>query len=274
MQNKDIYVKIYIFRRLIVISNAMTVQIRAILVDDEQRHHDILGKMLVTFCPNVSLIGHAFSINEAVSLIKVEKPELVFLDIEMPDGNGFTLFDYFEEPPFEVIFTTAHDLYAINAIKYAALDYLLKPINIQELKQSVERAGKILAKQAPSREGEYQVLKDNMRIQDRKFTKIALRSSEGIDFVEANQLLHVEANHVYSNFYLVNGKKIMVSKPLGDFEPLLESCNFFRVHKSHMVNLDHIKKYVKGKGGYLILTDGSHVDVSIRKKEELLKRLM
>lgn len=252
----------------------MDSRISAILVDDEQRHHDILEKMLVTFCPNVSLTGHAFSITEAISLIEKERPDLVFLDIEMPDGNGFSLFEHFEEPPFEVIFTTAHDLYAINAIKYAALDYLLKPINIQELKQAVARAVKILAKQAPSRGGEYQVLRENMQIQDRKFTKIALRSSEGIDFVEANQLLRVEANHVYSNFYLDNGKKIMVSKPLGDFEPLLESCNFFRVHKSHMVNLDHIKKYVKGKGGYLILKDGSHVDVSVRKKEELLKRLM
>lgn len=252
----------------------MAFPIRSILVDDEQRHHDILGKMLETFCPDVDLTGHAFSINEAVSLIEKEKPDLVFLDIEMPEGNGFTLFDHFEDPPFEVIFTTAHDLYAINAIKYAALDYLLKPINIQELKQAVTRANRILTKQDPSRRGKYQVLRENIKLQDKKHTKIALRSSEGIDFIEASQLLRVEANHVYSNFYLDNGKMIMVSKPLGDFEPLLESCNFFRVHKSHMVNLDHIKKYVKGKGGYLILKDGSHVDVSVRKKEELLKRLM
>lgn len=252
----------------------MSSQIRSILVDDEQRHHDILGKMLTTFCPSVDLLGDAYSVKEAVSLINEVKPHLVFLDIEMPEGNGFTLFDHFEDPPFEVIFTTAHDLYAINAIKYAALDYLLKPINIQELKQAVARAQKILTKQAPSRGEEYQVLKENMQLQDKRFTKIALRSSEGIDFVEANRLLRVEANHVYSNFHLDNGKVIMVSKPLGDFEALLESCNFFRVHKSHMVNLSHVDKYIKGKGGYLILKDGSHVDVSVRKKEALLKRLM
>ncbi len=252
----------------------MTRQIRSIIVDDEQRHHDILGKMLETFCPNIELVGDAFSVDEAVALIQSEQPELVFLDIEMPEGNGFTLFDHFEEPAFEVIFTTAHDLYAINAIKYAALDYLLKPINIQELKNAVARAEKILAKQVPSREEEYQVLRENTKLQDRNYTKIALRSSEGIDFVEANRLLRVEANHVYSNFYLDNGKMIMVSKPLGDFEPLLESFNFFRVHKSHMVNLNHVEKYVKGKGGYLILKDGSHVDVSVRKKEALLKKLV
>ncbi|WP_285656124.1 LytTR family DNA-binding domain-containing protein [Allomuricauda sp. NBRC 101325] len=252
----------------------MTFQIRSILVDDEQRHHDILGKMLTTFCPEIELVGHAYSVGEAVSLIKTERPDLVFLDIEMPDGNGFNVFDHFEDPPFEVIFTTAHDLYAINAIKYAALDYLLKPINIQELKQAVARAGKILTKQAPSREEGYQVLKENINLEDKSQTKIALRSSEGIDFIEANRLIRVEANHVYSNFYLDNGRMIMVSKPLGEFEPLLESFNFFRVHKSHMVNLGHVEKYVKGKGGYLILKDGSHVDVSVRKKEALLKRLM
>ena len=130
----------------------MTFQIRSIIVDDEQRHHDVLGKMLETFCPNIELVGDAFSVEEAIALIESERPELVFLDIEMPEGNGFTLFDHFEEPAFEVIFTTAHDLYAINAIKYAALDYLLKPINIQELKNAVARAGKILTKQAPYRE--------------------------------------------------------------------------------------------------------------------------
>lgn len=249
-------------------------KIRSIVVDDQQRHHDILEKMLSTFCPNLRIEGHAYSVSEAIPLIESKSPDLVFLDIEMPDGNGFTLFEHFEEPPFEVIFTTAHDLYAINAIKYAALDYLLKPINIQELKQAVTRAEKILSRQAPSRKAEYQVLHENVMTKDPGRTKIALRSSEGIDFVPANRVLRVEAHQVYSNFYLENGKSIMVSKPLGEFESLLESCNFFRVHKSHMVNLEHVEKYIKGKGGYVILKDGSHVDVSVRKKDALLQRLV
>nr|WP_262897098.1 LytTR family DNA-binding domain-containing protein [Muricauda sp. CAU 1633] len=250
------------------------VEIRAVIVDDEERHHNILGKMLKNFCPGIRVVGNVFSISEAIPLVEGEKPDLVFLDIEMPGGNGFTIFDHFEEPPFQVIFTTAFDLYAINAIKYAALDYLLKPINIGELKNAVARAEKILEKQSKVNLEKIQVLKSNIQLEDRSLTKIALRSSEGIDFVEAQDVIRVEANQVYSNFYLQNGKKILVSKPLGEFESMLESCNFFRVHKSHMINLDHIVKYVKGKGGYVIMKDGSNVDVSVRKKDKFLKRFV
>ena len=248
--------------------------ITAIIVDDELRHHETLSKMLKTFCPEIELCGNANSVKEAVDLIHQNNPQLVFLDIEMPGGNGFTLFDNFDEPPFEVIFTTAHDLYAINAIKYAALDYLMKPINIRELQEAVSRALKIINKKDASSNKKIDVLKSNLQLEDKRFTKIALPSSDGIDFIEANTILHAEAERSYSNFYLDNGKKIMVSKPLKDYEALLEQCNFFRVHKSHMVNLNHIEKYIKGKGGYVILKDGSHVDVSVRKKEDLLNKLM
>lgn len=249
-------------------------KIRAIIVDDEERHHSILSKMLNNFCPNVNIVGAAYSVNEVINQIEEHQPNLLFLDIEMPGGNGFTIFDHFEEPPFQVIFTTAFDLYAINAIKYAALDYLLKPINIQELKNAVERAEKVLQKQSTENLEKIQALKSNIQLHDKGLTKIALRSSQGIDFVEADEVIRVEANQVYSNFYLNSGKKILVSKPLGEFESMLESCNFFRVHKSHIINLKHIAKYVKGKGGYVIMKDGSNVDVSVRKKDKFLKRLM
>lgn len=248
--------------------------IKAIIVDDESRHHETLGKMLKTFCPEIELCGNANSVKDAIDLIHARNPQLVFLDIEMPGGNGFTLFDSFEEPPFEVIFTTAHDLYAINAIKYAALDYLMKPINIRELQEAVERAIKIISKKDATSTKKIDVLKSNLQLEDKRFTKIALPSSEGIDFVEANGIIRAEAERSYSNFYLDNGKKIMVSRPLKDYEALLEQCNFFRVHKSHMINLNHIEKYIKGKGGYVIMKDGSHVDVSVRKKDDLLNRLM
>ena len=117
-------------------------------------------------------------------------------------------------------------------------------------------------------------LKSNLQLEDRRFTKIALPASDGIDFIEANAIIHVEADRSYSNFYLDGGKRIMVSKPLKEYEALLEACNFFRIHKSHMVNLNHLDKYIKGKGGYVIMKDGSHVDVSVRKKDALLRKLM
>ena len=249
--------------------------IAAIIVDDEERHHDTLSKMLRTFCPEIELTGNAYSVKEATDLIYSKKPLLVFLDIEMPGGNGFTLFDSFDDPPFEVIFTTAHDLYAINAIKYAALDYLMKPINIRELQSAIERAKKvILKKDNASSNQKIDVLKSNLKLEDKRFTKIALPSTNGIDFIAADNIIRAEAERSYSNFYLKGGKKILVSKPLKDYESLLEECNFFRIHKSHMINLNHIEKYIKGKGGYVIMNDGSHVDVSVRKKDDLLNRLM
>ena len=250
-------------------------KICALIVDDEKRHHETLGKMLSNFCPEIEVIGNASNVQEAIDLIQKKQPDLLFLDIEMPGGNGFTLFDNFEEPPFEVIFTTAHDLYAINAIKYAALDYLMKPVNIKELQEAVARAAKVLSKKDNSVGREkINVLKSNLKLEDKRFTKIALPSSDGIDFIEAESIIRAEAERSYSNFYLENGKKILVSKPLKEYEALLEQCNFFRVHKSHMINLAHLEKYVKGKGGYVIMKDGSHVDVSVRKKDDLLSRLM
>nr|WP_288934725.1 LytTR family DNA-binding domain-containing protein [uncultured Allomuricauda sp.] len=250
-------------------------KIGAIIVDDEERHHETLRKMLNNFCPEIEIFGDAHNVEEAVNLINEKNPQLIFLDIEMPGGNGFTLFDHFDEPPFEVIFTTAHDLYAINAIKYAALDYLMKPVNIRELQEAVARATKIISKsESTSSNQKIDVLKSNLKLEDNRLTKIALPSSDGIDFIEAEAIIRAEAERSYSNFYLENGKKILVSKPLKEYEALLEQCNFFRVHKSHMINLTHIEKYIKGKGGYVIMKDGSHVDVSVRKKDDLLNRLM
>ncbi len=245
-----------------------------IIVDDEIQSRETLERMLINFCPDVQILGKAPSVAEAVPLIDDQQPDLVFLDIEMPGGNGFTLLEHYEEFPFEVIFTTAHDLYAINAIKFAALDYLLKPVNIKELQEAVKRAEKkIGGKEKEDRQQKMEALKANLTQSDKKFNKIALPTSEGIDFIEVEDIIRVEAERSYSNFHLKGRKKIMVSKPLSEYESLLEECNFFRTHKSHMINLDHLKKYVKGKGGYVIMEDDSHVDVSVRRKESLLQRI-
>lgn len=246
----------------------------ALIVDDEQQSRETLERMLVNFCPEVSILGKASSVAEAVPLIDTQKPDVVFLDIEMPGGNGFTLLENYEEFPFEVIFTTAHDLYAINAIKFSALDYLLKPVNIRELQEAVKRAEKKLGKKEEAdRRQKMETLKTNLAQGDASFTKIALPTSEGIDFIEIKDIIRVEAGRSYSNFHLKGRKKLIVSRPLSEYEEFLEAYNFFRTHKSHMINLSHLVKYVKGKGGYVIMDDDSHVDVSVRRKEALLQRI-
>ncbi len=246
--------------------------LKAIIVDDEEKNREGLARMIDQFCHDVAVVGKAESASAAKKAIQEHQPDLVFLDIEMPGGNGFSLLEEMPNPNFQVIFTTAHADYAIKAIKFAALDYLLKPININELKTAVEKAiinmnaaqdGSLLKKKI-------EVLKDNRKNEGFDFEKIALPTSDGIDFYEIREILRCEADRAYCKFHMLNGQKVVVSKPLKEFEDLLEECNFFRVHKSNMINLNQIKKYVKGKGGYLILSDDSHVDVSVRRKEALM----
>ena len=247
--------------------------VTALIVDDENKNRESLAKLIDQFCYGVEVIGNAENVKTAEEFINKNQPQIVFLDIEMPGGNGFTLLEKYDNPEFQLIFTTAHADYAIKAIKFAALDYLLKPININELKVAVEKAINNINSQSESLDKRFHVLKDNQKNEGFDFKKIALPSLDGIEFYDLTEILRCEADRAYCNFYLTNGNKITVSKSLREFEDMLSECNFFRIHKSNMVNLSHIKKYIKGKGGYVVLSDGSHVDVSVRKKEMLMEVL-
>ncbi len=248
--------------------------VTALIVDDEYKNRESLAKLIDQFCYGVEVIGQSENVKSAKEFIDNNKPQIVFLDIEMPGGNGFTLLEKFKNPEFQLIFTTAHADYAIKAIKFAALDYLLKPINVNELKIAVEKAiQNISSDKNDSLNKKIDVLKVNQQNEGFNFKKIALPSLDGIEFYEIEEILRCEADRAYCKFYLINGKRITVSKSLREFEDLLNECNFFRVHKSNMINLSHIKKYVKGKGGYVVLSDDSHVDVSVRKKEMLMEVL-
>ncbi|MFI5204707.1 MAG: LytR/AlgR family response regulator transcription factor [Flavobacteriales bacterium] len=248
--------------------------ITAVIVDDEEKNREGLAKMLDQFCPDVRVVGKAENISSAKEIIQQEKPQVVFLDIEMPGGDGFSLIEEFEKPDFQVIFTTAHAAYAIKAIKFAALDFLLKPININELKVAIEKAiANYTNKTDTGLKQKINVLRENRTNDKFDFQKIALPTIDGIEYYAINMILRCEADRAYCKFYLSTGKQILVSKPLSEFEDLLTECNFFRIHKSNMVNLNHIKKYVRGSGGYVVLSDDSHVDVSVRRKEELMSIL-
>jgi len=227
--------------------------VTALIVDDEHKNRETLAKLIDQFCYGIKVIGQAENVQQAKDFIDANKPQIVFLDIEMPGGNGFTLLEKFDVPNFQLIFTTAHADYAIKAIKFAALDYLLKPINVNELKIAVEKAIESIQNSSnESSDQRFNVLKDNQKNEGFDFKKIALPSLEGIEFYEINEILRCEADRAYCNFFLTNGQKITVSK---------------------LVNLGHIKKYIKGKGGYVVLSDDSHVDVSVRKKELLMEVL-
>ena len=247
--------------------------VTALIVDDENKNRDSLAKLIDQFCYGVQVIGHAENVKSAEEFIINNQPQIVFLDIEMPGGNGFTLLEKYDNPNFQLIFTTAHADYAIKAIKFAALDYLLKPINVNELKVAVEKAIQNINSSSSTEDKRFDVLKNNQKNEGFDFKKIALPSLDGIEFYDISEILRCEADRAYCKFYLTNGSKITVSKALREFEDLLNECNFFRVHKSNMVNLNHIKKYVKGKGGYVVLSDESHVNVSVRKKEMLMEVL-
>lgn len=254
----------------------MKSEVTCIIVDDELQNQEVLAKMLDQFCPTVSLLGLAENVKDAVKLIKSKKPDVVFLDIEMPEGSGFNLFNYTDLPDFYTVFTTAHAEYAIKAIKFAAFDYLLKPINLTELKNAIERVAEKLRtgkSENLNNTNRAEVLRANNKNKKFEFNKIALSTAEGIEFFHVNEILRCEADRAYCNFYLTEKRKAIISKSLKEYEDVLTAANFFRVHKSFMVNLAHVKRYLHGKGGFVQLSDDSLIPVAVRKKEEFLRML-
>lgn len=231
--------------------------ITAIIVDDEIPAQESLTKLLQRFCKNVEIVGVASNVNEAVELCLEKRPELLFLDIQMPTGSGF---DILEKTTFiekQVIFTTAYSNHAIEAIKANAIDYLLKPIEIQELVKAVEKAIK-------------NNQKNNQPTEERSLDKIAIPTLDGTYFYNKSEIIRAEADSNYTELHLVNGKKIVSSKTLKEIEISLVKSSFIRVHKSHLININFIKKYIKGDGGMLILNDDSMIPVSRSNKDELL----
>ncbi len=244
--------------------------ITAIIIDDEAKGRLALREKLLTYCPQINIVAEAANGQDALVLIEKYKPHLIFLDIEMPKMNGFEMLNALPEKNFHVIFTTAYDHYAIKAIKYAAFDYLLKPIDIEELKTAVE---KIDTKQNNQTKKQVELLQQNMQHPKRQLNKLAIPTLEGLLFVDINDIIHLEANSNYTYIYLVNKTKITASKTLKEFEELLPDDIFFRTHHSHLINLNYIKRYIKGDGGQIELQNGTYVDVSRRKKEEFLKAI-
>lgn len=246
--------------------------IRTILVDDEQHCRETLSNMLEKhFSDKVDLLAQCSSVEEGVAAIKRLKPQLIFLDVEIGNSTGFNLLQQLDDFNFEVIFTTAHNHYAMQAIKFSALDFLLKPFGVDDMREALGRLQQKI--NSTDANEQFKILFENLKKMNNPSKKLALPTLNGINFVPIQEIIRCESDVNYTTFYLTNKNKIVVAKTLKEFEEMLDGYNFFRVHNSHLINLSHIKNYVKGEGGIVTMVDDSSVDVSRRRKEEFLKRL-
>jgi len=249
----------------------MDLKIRPIIIDDEPNSRDTIKEMLTRYC-QLAVVGEAEGVESGLELIKAQEPNLIFLDIKMNDGTGFDLLKKIENRNFHVIFTTAYDQFAIKAIKYSALDYLMKPIDIGELKEAVNKAKVAMKINNGQNDPKLEVLLQNT-FNPEKLQKIVLSTAEGMHIIEIKNIIRCEADDYYTHVFIEGRKKIMISKTLKEVENTLSGNTFVRNHKSHLVNVDYIKTYVKSDGGYLIMKNGEKIPVSRRKKETMAKAL-
>ncbi|RRB00906.1 LytR/AlgR family response regulator transcription factor [Larkinella rosea] len=257
----------------------MSQQLRAVIIDDETNAREALTNLLKLICPEVEICGEAKNADLGIELIKKERPNLIFLDIQMPGKSGFEMLSSFEKVDFGVIFTTAYQEYAIRAFRFSAIDYLLKPIDPEELQTAVERFKSKVGSVNPQ---QLQILQEqiettpSLRLVQRKKNdnqRIALPTAEGIHFVQMTEIIQCESLGSYTKFHLVKGPAIVVSRLLKEYEEILDNYYFFRVHQSNIINLEHIKRYVKGDGGQVWMSDNTEIEVSRRRKDEFLSLL-
>lgn len=245
--------------------------IRALIIDDEPKSIKVLSTMLREYCPGVTQVGEARRADEAVMLVRQLRPNLVFLDIEMPSGNGFEILDRLRPVQFELVFVTAFNEYTLKAFRYNALDYLLKPLNIEELQTAVDKAAENI--RLKSFNTQLDKFLENLKQVGPAVQKIALPEKNGIILVPVTDIIRCEASRGYTTFILKNRQRVLSSKNIKEYEDLLPEHTFFRLHHSHLVNLNYIRMYHRGRGGQVEMEDGTLVEVAVRRKDELLARL-
>jgi len=246
--------------------------IKAIVVDDEQRARESITGIFARIFPEVELLGEAGGVEEAFRLIEQVKPNVVFLDIKMGDGTGFDLLQRYQKIPFKVVFITAFDEYAIEAFRFSAVDYLLKPVNTDDLRETLTRLNDSLGLQEDLNV-KIQAFLTNMGTMNLSQKKIVLKTSDSIHLVNLVNIIRCEADCNYTWVYIDNQPKVLISKPLKHFEEMLDEFGFFRVHQSHLVNLNYISRIDKVDGGTLILNDNTSIPVAVRKREQLFQML-
>jgi two-component system LytT family response regulator len=246
--------------------------IRSVIIDDEPHAAQVLQILLEKHCPEITVEAIFHAAKEAEKMVPAINPQLVFLDIEMPHMNGFELLEKLAPANFQVIFTTSYDQYAIKAIRFSALDYLLKPVDPQELKAAVKKSAGLLS--AGMLPGQLDILREKIRQPAALVNRIALPTMEGLEMVPVDSILYCTANSNYTSLVLKDRQKLLVSRTLKEIEEMLEDYPFLRIHHSCLVNLHEIKKYIRGEGGTLLMSDGVEVAVSRSRKDILLKKLL
>lgn len=247
------------------------IPLRAILVDDEPRGLNTMEKLLQLNCPDVTTIATCSNADVAIEKIKQLKPDLIFLDVSMPVKTGFDMLKEISNIQFEVIFVTAHNQFMVEAFHFSAIDYLLKPVDDELLIDAVKRAGKRITEKAGSKHIE--TLLHNVTKPSLQSMKLCIPSLKGFQVVEIDDILYAEAAGNYTNFYFRNQHMICTSKPIHEYEELLEDSGLVRIHKSFLINLLHVKEYHKGEGGLVILSNGTKIEIARRKKDQFLFKM-
>lgn len=242
---------------------------KVIIIDDQEFCTEALKDMLSGHQPEVSVAAVCHSGKDGLKAIKKHNPDLVILDVEMPEMNGFEMLREIKNPDFEIIFTTSFDKYSIQAIRFSALDFLLKPVLQHELKAAIE---KLERKQHKNINSQLKALFNNLKETKRSVNQVALPAMEGLIFVNVPDIIHCESDSNYTTLFLKSGEKMLVTKTLKDIEGLLEGNNFFRVHHSHLINMSQIKKYVRGNAGYVVMSNGTDISVARNRKEDFLNQ--
>lgn len=242
---------------------------KAVIIDDENRTRELIAKMVDSFGLGITTYPVGENVETGIRAIEEIKPQLVFMDIQMPDGTGFDVLKQIQYKDFELVFITAHEEFAIQAIKFSALDYILKPVDAEELRMAVERAIENIGHK--KEESQLEALQNNMQPSHKR--KLVLKTHESVHVVDLDTIIRCEADRNYTSFFLKDGKKILVSKTLKDYETLLSGHNFFRVQQSHLINMNYVDRFDKKNGGSVVMKDGSEVPLSSAKRDLFFKIL-
>jgi two-component system LytT family response regulator len=243
--------------------------LRTIIIDDDPNTCEILADIINSYCPNVSLVARAGDVKSGVASIIEHEPDLILLDIKMPDGSGFDLIKHFDKPDFKVIIISGYIEYAIKGYKYGIIDYILKPVDLEELMLAINKADDMVRYEEKLK---FKALADNIKLLT-KSHKIILKTSEHIHLINIADIIRIIADGNYCTFFIVDGRKILVSRPIREFEKQLIDKGFHRIHKTHIININKVNYFDKTEGGDVVMSDGSKVPVSSRKKEDLLALL-